>query len=238
MKKCLYCGNEFENKKHKECIYCCKSCSVKARYSDDIGLFRKDIDKDVKLYILGLFITDGCLTKSKKENDFRMVISLKDKYMIEKIRDLVCPTKKIYKDGNNYQVKWRNKRDVRILNKLHIYQRKTKYIPFININKYKWDFIRGIFDGDGCVYINRTKYSKSGIYYNYTNISFTTGCEQFAIDLNLFLNENNIHSKIVKDNRRDTWYVKIYKQEDVSLLKNNMYNNKKDWYLERKYLIF
>lgn len=29
MKKCLYCGKEFENKKHKECVYCCKSCSIR-----------------------------------------------------------------------------------------------------------------------------------------------------------------------------------------------------------------
>lgn len=239
MKKCLYCGKEFENKKHKECVYCCKSCSIRNRHKEDIGLFRSDVDRDVKRYILGLFITDGCLTKGKNDIDFRMVISLKDMYMIEKIRDIVCPTKNIYRDGNNYQVKWRNNNDVKVLNKLQIHQRKTKFVPFINIREYKWDFIRGIFDGDGCVYTNKTLDAKYGVYYNYTNISFTTGCEQFAIDLNNFLNNNNIHSKINRDSKgKEVWYVKIYRREDVLLLKEKMYENKKDWFLKRKYIKF
>lgn len=236
MKKCLYCGKEFNNTKHKECVYCSKSCSVKDRYKEDVGLFRKDVDEDIKRYILGLFITDGCLTKNG--NEFVMVISLKEEYMIEKIKNIVCPTKKVYKDGNNYQVRWRNKKDIRTLNKLKIYQRKTKNIPFINIKRYKWDFIRGIFDGDGCVYCSYTIDKNSKTRYDYKSISFTTGCEQFARDLNLFLNQNNIHSKVNKDNRKDVWYVRIYKQQDVCLLKDKMYQNKKDWFLKRKYLIF
>lgn len=234
IKRCLYCNKEFNNTKHKECMYCSKSCSVKARYKEDLGLFRNNIEEDVKRYILGLFITDGCLTKNGKT--YVMVISLKDEYMIEQIKNIVCPSKKIYKDGNNYQVRWRNNRDIKVLNRLGIHQRKTKTLLFLNIKRYKWDFIRGIFDGDGCVYNSTTK--SNGIDYHYKNISFTTGSKLFAIGLNDFLNKNNIYSKINKDNRKDVWYVKIHKKEDVELFKDKIYENKKEWFLERKYQIF
>ena len=76
-----------------------------------------------------------------------------------------------------YQVKWRNKRDVRNL-KLNciISKEKQKYYHLYIIN------INGIFKSIlmEMVCIIKAKDSKSGIYYNYT-IYFSTGCEQFAI---------------------------------------------------------
>ena len=103
-KNCKYCGKKFETKKgHKNQMYCCKSCSVKDKYIEDIGIFRDEVDDCIKKYILGLIITDGCLSKSGSR--IFICISLKDFEMIERIRNLVCPNKKIYKDGNNYQVR-------------------------------------------------------------------------------------------------------------------------------------
>ena len=87
-KNCRYCGNQFETKKgHNDQIYCCKSCSVKDRYTEDIGLFRDGIDDYIKKYILGLIITDGCLSKNGER--IFICISLKDFEMIEQIRKLV-----------------------------------------------------------------------------------------------------------------------------------------------------
>ena len=236
MKKCLYCNNEFIGKK-KSVIYCSKSCSVQDRYKEDVGLFRDDVPDTIKRYILGLFMTDGCLTKNGKKDV--MVISLKDSEMIVKIRDLVCPTKKVYKDGNNFQVRWRNKKDVRVLNKLGIKQRKTLNMSFVNINRDAWSFIRGVFDGDGSVYESRTYDKKMDKYYKYKYISFTCGSKDFAEGLNEFLNNNGIKSKTYKDNRNaNILYVKILNVSGVDLLKQKMYNNEKEWLLTRKYNIF
>lgn len=236
MKKCLYCKKEFIGKK-ESVRYCSKSCSVQDRFKEDVGLFRKEIPDRVQKYILGLFVSDGCLTKNGKK--FVMVISLKDEDMIIKIRDLVCPTKKVYKDRNNFQVRWRNERDVEILNKLGIKQRKTLNMPFIKFNENEWDFIRGFFDGDGAVYISTTYDKRRDRKYEYKYISFTCGSKIFAEGLNKFLNDNGIKSKIYKEKRSENvLYVKILNAKGVELLKNNMYAKEREWLLIRKYNIF
>lgn len=236
MKKCLYCNKEFVGKK-ESVKYCSKSCSVQDRYKEDVGLFRNEVPDHVKKYILGLFMTDGCLTKNGKK--FVMVISLKDKDMITKIRNLVCPTKKVYRDGNNFQVRWRNERDVKIFNELGIRQRKTLNMPFIKFDENEWSFIRGVFDGDGAVYISKTYDKKINKEYEYRYISFTCGSKDFAEGLDKFLNDNGIKSKIYKDKRsKNVSYVKVLNVKGVKLLKEKMYAKEKEWLLMRKYNIF
>lgn len=230
MKKiCPYCKKEYETDR-KEQVCCSKACAVHVRKPEDVGLFRPEIPDRVKKYIVGLITTDGCITGSKTKY---IVISLKDEYMIKMIRDITCPTKKVYKDGDNYQVKWRNKKDFEILERLRILHRKSFITEFINLESNIWDYIRGIFDGDGCAY-----YSKNG-KYKYLCISFSTASEHFAYGLNLFLNENGIHSIINKDCRnREMYYVKIYRKESVKLFRDKIYSNCDKWKLDRKYLMF
>lgn len=237
VKNCEYCQKEFETKLgHNEQKFCSKSCAVSSRFEEDEGLFRYGVDDYIQKYILGLIITDGCITKNGKK--FVICISLKDKEMIEQIRDIVCKTKKIYRDGNNYQVKWRNTEDVSYLESLGITQRKTYTvgIPYFYTNMSH--LIRGLFDGDGCVYKSTT--INNGKEYVYPYISFTSGSEQFIDDLSFFLTINGIHHTINEDSRRKyhankTYYVKVYKKEDVQKLKNLMYKECNDWKLQRKY---
>lgn len=239
IKNYKYCNKEFETKKgHNNQMYCCKSCSVKDRHKEDIGLFRSDVPDTIQKYILGLIITDGCITK-RLERTY-ICISLKDSEMITKIRNLVCPNKKVYRDANNYQVKWRNDYDVQYLDSLGVHERKTFDVQFPIFNKNMWHLIRGIFDGDGCVYHSTLIDKKYNKKYTYAYVSFTTASVSFAIELNKFLQQNNIKSKIYEDKRTShkknkTFYIKIFKKQSVSLLKNLMYYECADWLLERKY---
>lgn len=238
-KFCKYCNKQFETKSgHNNQIYCCKSCSVKDRYVDDIGLFRNDVADYIKKYILGLIITDGCL--SKNGDRIFICISLKDFEMIEQIHNLVCPSKKVYKDGNNYQVKWRNEKDVLYLNSVGVYERKTLDVVLPMFDENMWHLIRGIFDGDGCVYYSTTFDKKINKKYTYTYVSFTTASEKFAYQLNEFLNQNNIKSKIYIDKRNCgrknlTFYIKIFKKESVLLFRNLIYEDRNNWFLIRKH---
>ena len=101
--------------------------------------------------------------------------------------------------------------------------------------------IRGIFDGDGSVYINKTK----GIYkseikvYEYVNASFTTGSKKFAEDLLNILSENYINAHIVKDSRKkkECWYVKIYSKLDIEKFYRYLYLDTY-LYLDRKRSLF
>lgn len=88
--------------------------------------------------------------------------------------------------------------------------------------------IRGIFDGDGCIYKSKT--ICKGKEYMYRYISFTSGSKTFVNDLSNFLTNINIHFVINEDSRRKnninkTYYIKIYKEKDVLKLKNLMYEN-------------
>lgn len=240
VKICEYCHKEFKIKyNHNKQRFCSKSCATSSRFEEDDGLFRNDIDDCIQKYILGLIITDGCITKNGKK--FVICISLKDKEIIEQIRDVVCKNKKVYRDGNNYQVKWRNSNDISYLKKLNITPRKTYTVGIPNFKHNMSHLIRGLFDGDGCVYNSKT-IDKSKEYV-YQCVSFTSGSEQFTYDLSKLLTDNNIQHKINIDSRRKdcdnkTYYVKICKKNDVQKLKNLMYEDCNNWKLKRKYNLF
>ena len=161
--------------------------------------------------------------------------------MIKQIHDLVCPTKKIYQDGNNYQVKWRNSADIKYLDNLNIKERKTYDVKMPIFQNNMWHFIRGVFDGDGCVYNSTTLYKKYNKKYTYQYITFTTASLKFANELNNLLQQNNIRSKVYLDKRikeahkNPTYYVKILHIPSVYIFKQLIYDNCKDWRLERKY---
>ena len=240
IKVCEHCGKEFKTKNgHNNQTFCSKSCAISSRFKEDDGLFRNDVDDYVKKYILGLIITDGCVTKNGDK--FVICISLKDKEMIEQIRDVVCKTKKVYRDGDNYQVKWRNSNDVYYLEQLGITQRKTYTVGIKYFGENIWHLIRGLFDGDGCVYNSTT--TCGGKSYTYRYISFTSGSKQFVDDLCNILSANDISCKVSIDSRRKasvnkTYYVKVCKQKDVKKLKDLMYLNCNNWKLDRKYVLF
>lgn len=240
VKNCEYCNKEFETKRgHNEQRFCSKSCAVSSKFKEDEGLFRDDVDDYIQKYILGLIITDGCITKNGKK--FVICISLKDREMIEQIRNIVCKTKKVYKDGGNYQVKWRNSSDISYLEKLNIVQRKTYTVGVPYFENNMSHLIRGLFDGDGCVYKSAT--TDNGKEYIYQYISFTSGSKQLIDDLSIFLTNNDIHYTVNEDSRRKdcankTYYVKIYKKKDVQKLKSLMYEECNDWKLKRKYDLF
>ena len=240
IKNCEYCNKEFETKNgHNNQRFCSKACAIRSRFHEDEGLFRDSVDDYIQKYILGLIITDGCVTRNNKS--FVVCISLKDKEMIEQIRNVVCKTKRVYKDGNNYQVKWRNSNDVLYLQQLGISLRKTYTVGVKHFNNNIWHLVRGLFDGDGCVYKSTTRYNNKD--YIYTYVSFTSGSKQFVNDLSNILLDNGISCRINIDSRRKnskhpTYYLNIYKQRDVKKLKDLMYTDCYNWKLNRKYVLF
>lgn len=238
IKKCEYCKNEFEIKNcHYNQRFCCKSCATRYRHNDDIGVFsRNDVADSVKKYIIGLILTDGCLRKNGKS--ITICISLKDRYMIEMIHDIACPSKKIYKDGNNWQVVWKNRFDSDYLESISITCRKTLTVKLPSLDN-MWSLVRGIFDGDGCVFISKTRDSYTGKIYSYVYISITSGSIHLIEELSEFLSNNNICNTINKDSRKgNVYYLKIRKRESVKRMRDLMYAQAGNWKLERKYKIF
>lgn len=163
---------------------------------------------------------------------YRITISMNDNRLIEFLRSNYSPKKKLYKykntrgNGITYTFITTNEYDIEFIKQMGINERKSLTLKFPSIDKtYINSMIRGIFDGDGSVYINRTKSNNK--YYEQVNASFTTGSEEFADSLLEILIENNINAHKIKELRieKNTWYVKIYSKDDVRRLYEYMYKD-------------
>src|SRR5271166_106735 len=108
---------------------------------------------DVSYYLLGAFITDGCMKQGNAS------ISSADKDWLISIRDLICKDLPITKEKSKC---WRlNVRDFRIRGWLlqnGCVPRKSLVVQFPKIpTQYLPDFLRGCIDGDGSISHKRYK---------------------------------------------------------------------------------
>jgi len=249
-KICEKCGDEFETKV-KQRRFCCKSCAnsvtTSLRRVPDESLFKDGIN-EINAYILGIIYSDGCLTFDKHSHRYKLNITLNDQEIMNKIHGMMTPNKKLYEykhprgKQTSYSIISSNEEDIDFIVKLGVTERKSKVITFPKLaTKYIRHFVRGYFDGDGSVYINRTKTNYKGVinHYEYINASFTTGSENFAKQLLMVLNNKGINANLVKDSREynDSWYVKIYDKKSIGKFYNWIYRDA-GLYLERKQLIF
>lgn len=186
--------------------------------------------EELSEYFLGLLLTDGCITNN------RLVLSLqeKDKDLIELYRNWISPNTKISK---NFQ-KYNNSimLSVSITNDLVIetLQRKGNfYNKSLNCkiyDKITWHTLRGIFDGDGCIYITDTS-----AYFIICSAS-----KVFLTQIFNFLKKENFDVKFVKKTL-DKWHkqqmyeIRLYKQDQVIKLFNKLYSNA-HVFLKRKYM--
>ncbi|MCK4260326.1 MAG: LAGLIDADG family homing endonuclease, partial [Halanaerobiales bacterium] len=187
---CKYCGKIF-NKPHKpKQQYCSILCGRYSQIVLDNNIF-ETID-NVSAYVLGLIWADGNIYTPKHGRTRTLLdITSKDFQLIEQVHKILTPSKKLY----SYQPKQGNRvfsiktRDPRIINQLIAYGlcEKKSYIiswPTLELGEFKSSFIRGVFDGDGCVSTNKRN------KYKYLRVSFT-GCrnpffEQLYKELQIF----------------------------------------------------
>lgn len=120
------------------------------------------IDTKDKAYFLGLMITDGCINGKY----ISIKLAKQDKYILEKFKEYIKYTGNLYinnrsKENINHQDQYvlslTSKNMTLSLSKLGIVPRKTHITDFpCCIPEYlTHHFIRGCFDGDGTVYINK-----------------------------------------------------------------------------------
>lgn len=198
-------------------------------------------------YILGFVAADGNVTKRKDRKDsYIFNITNKEKDILLKIRDLICPNRKLgtkrsgYTGKKDYYYLQLSDRQIcKDLIKLGIIPRKTYSfeLPLIP-KKYFSDFTRGFFDGDGSVYIynvNNTPQIKAGF----------VGCsESFLIEFNkilcasLKIPEKNIHKSNNQKLKKLPQYSICLYISDCDKLGEFMYKSKPSLFLSRKRKIF
>lgn len=196
------------------------------KYNSD---FFKDIDSELKAYILGYIVADGCITiehrNIKPNNPIRRVqfnSSVDDYQVIKLIRDSISPTNKI----TIIKEKRENRKDLarlRLANTIIVNDLITLYdikprktydteFRFPNIpKKLKRHFIRGFIDGDGSI--------------GKRHFSMICNSKPFLMDiLNEFLKEiPDLKYYIYDENRKITTYYSLHfsvnKKSRVDLFK-------------------
>lgn len=122
------------------------------KYTIDKDYF-KIIDNEDKAYILGLLYADGY--NQVKRSQIRLTLHKKDKDILDKINKCLNHSKPLLLLKENYLDLTINSKDISLdLEKLGCVQNKTFKIvfPFQCISEdLTRHFIRGYFDGDGCI---------------------------------------------------------------------------------------
>lgn len=199
------------------------------------------IDTPDKAYWLGFIYADGGIFVNEKMNSCELSIKLQasDCNHLRKFNqaldgnvDVKFDTRECNLNGKLYdtcQIRFYSSKLVNDLEKYGVVPNKTLQIRFPNIEqKYYVDFIRGYFDGDGCICENKKKKGQSSI-----SVNFACGTIDFLEDLRKILYDNNICSYI------NVWENKCPKlviggMKNVHHFLYYIYKNKTT-YLDRKW---
>lgn len=184
----------------------------------------QDITNSNVQYWLGWLATDGYISHS--ENRITLSLSIKDVDVIKKFRDFISPNLTIHHSIHHDKfemvfVSFRNKEIVNFLSTLGFNNNKTfEFVPNFEIT---WDYIRGVFEGDGYIRereINITGASKKHIelVYNFVkNQGINCRLKSKTTPKNTIMYDFEITSKI-----------------EISKFVDNIYANA-DIFMDRKY---
>lgn len=180
-------------------------------------------------YLIGYMMADG----SVKNNELRLECSTSDKTILQFAKSKICQNKeivdrkRIIKNGVGEYSYW-SITDIRLKEKLKIFNlisNKTgkEKLPIIP-EEFKGDYLRGLFDGDGCLYIK--KYNNKIISPQFSIVSHSL---DFLKELqNLYQNLGNIYKS------NNSWCIKTSAKNNLLYIFNLMYS-KGGFKLERKY---
>lgn len=206
--------------------------SIKYKLYDE-HIFEK-IDSEEKAYWLGFLMADTTIISSNNKYSVEFCLSEKDKYMVEKFSLFLNSTplhplkKRIINDHPQWKVCCNNKTLVKDLICWGCTERKslTKKFPVrLDVEFYR-HFIRGYFDGNSSVSINK---EKTKICFSF--VSSKSMCES----IEKILKENNIIQKYSKLGRDGLAYnIKHSKKDSVKKFFKYLYDDS-TIYLKRKY---
>lgn len=207
------------------------------KYFFDESIFEK-IDCEWKAYYLGYFYADAGITKL----NVKLSLHEKDKEILEKLNTLVFKnqhpleytphkiyyskkTNKLYNNNAKYSIIINSKKLVNDLNKLGCGPKKSLTLQFPTYDEvsdeYMSHFIRGYFDGDGCII--------KGTFQIISSDDFCNGLQRYIYD------KLNIQSHLHKCGKVSRLF--IHKKDDILKFKNYMYNNS-NFKLSRKFTKF
>lgn len=190
--------------------------------------FFDKIDSEAKAYFLGLLFADGTIRKTTANQHYISLCSqIADLSTIQQLHRLLhsCTKIQTVRDDNTARCQFSSEH---MYNKLAAYGMcpHTKFgrkIPGLIPKKYLHHFVRGLFDGDGCIsYTTRERYPR---------IEFIAS--PFLLDT--IIQAIGLHCSICK--RGNISYIQYAANADVQKTFTYLYKNA-TIYLKRKYIKF
>jgi intein-encoded DNA endonuclease-like protein len=202
------------------------------KYSHDTSFFDV-IDTEEKAYFLGLLYADGNVSKK--------VISIslqeQDKHILDKFKECLKytgPIISVTKKGNRkqqYKLTITSEPLVVSLSKWGMFPNKGFKLTFPQISPSLYNhFIRGYFDGDGCIYVNPKNYD-----YLFSIVATKEVLEplQNILIKELGLNKTKLYNP-PKVKGMNLFILTYQGRINVALIKDYLYTNA-TIYLQRKY---
>lgn len=244
------------------CKYQC-TCHVLLLLFDKLGLCSRDkyikqglnehlfdsINSEESAYVLGFYVADGCITN----NRIAFSISEKDFDTLQAIQQILSSNSNIqhYPERHNKQGYTCYPMCHFAVSSKHICEKLTEYglgkqktylsKSIVNIvpKEYMWHFIRGYFDGDGCVSASNIKRIIKGKTYKYWNVNWTIISHDKNIleELQEFIS-NSIESPILLyPEKRGNYLMGTHTKHILPKIFEKLYDNA-TIYMSRKYLKF
>lgn len=196
-------------------------------------------------YVLGYIYADGSLEDASylrgkylriSSTDWESIIQLKKALRSEHRLVTLRPSEK-HPGKTRYLLRIGSHKIFDDLIKLGVYPKKSLTVQFPRIpQKYLPDFVRGYFDGDGCVYIEHKLGRLGQKLIKRMRVIFTSGSRQFLVGLQDVLQGRlGINGHIYYEHRA---FRLVYGTRESSALCDLMYKNSKSLFLKRKHDTF
>lgn len=185
--------------------------------------FFNNIDSPNKAYYLGWAFSDGNVSGTS----YRLRLNKKDIDILKKFSIAIKSNYPIYDrdKGENKEIVLSHRKIVADLYKLGCVPNKTFCLTFPNIDSYYiWDFIKGLFDGDGS-YICTEKTKKIG---------FVSASKDFIHELSNILRNYNINQTPYYSKHGNYYRIEITSKKGIKEFLNYILKTQSD-FLDRKY---
>ena len=187
--------------------------------------FFENIDTEEKAYFLGLMFADGSVSRNQ------FYLKMKDEDIIVKFKEaLECDYPIIYRENPwiSYCLTVSSQKLCNFLINLGCVPNKTRIIrlPVLEKSLYR-HFIRGFFDGDGCLQLQDKKY--------HCRFDLTSASKKFLEDLRPIINQHSkTNGSLNKERKYEVWHLN-YNGYQVQQILDWLYKDA-TIYLNRKYI--
>lgn len=211
------------------------------KYNYNLDAFYNE--DEISYYLLGAFITDGCVYKNNPTTHACQLSSV-DTDWLDLIKDYIGTNLKLHEFSKGYYGLRIMRNDIANWFISHgCCPRKTLDAKFPNVPyKYLPDFLRGLIDGDGSIGTYRYKNSnrfKRSIQFISASIDLVNGFQEKTNELNIKsaiykkkMVDGKINEKIVK--AKNQIYALSYSGDNAKKLSEYIYYDNCKLYLPRK----